>query len=300
MYDLSICIVNHRTPELTRNCLQSIVDTKGDLALEAFLVNNTVDACSIDGINLPVIFIQNKKPLGFAANQNQMLQRSASRYVLPLNSDTIIHPNALQALIQFMDTHPRCGIAGPRLEYADGRLQHSCLTFPTFISQLLEASGRWQHFKGNRLVARYQKLCDPHDQDMPVDWLYGACLITRREVLDQAGMYDDELFEDMYGEDVEWMWRIHKAGWEVWFTPSATVTHLENQSPLSNRAFALYRGARKFYRKHYSRRQQWGVRMGIVLGLLPKRFLLHDATRRRQVGQIINACLFYWDDDTAW
>ncbi len=186
--DLSICIVNHRTPELTRACLLSIANARGNLALEVFLVNNTADTCPVVDIALPITFIQNEKPLGFAANQNQMIQMSAGRYVMSLNSDTIVHPGAIKALVQFMDQHPRCGIAGPRLEYADGKLQPSGLTFPNFFTQLLEASGRWQHFKGSRVVGRHQKLCDPHDRDMQVDWLYGACLIVRQEVLEQVGL----------------------------------------------------------------------------------------------------------------
>jgi GT2 family glycosyltransferase len=231
-----------------------------------------------------------------------MLKRSVGRYAMPLNSDTILHPNALQALIHFMDAHPRCGVAGPRLEYADGRLQASSLTFPNFFSQLLEASGRWQHFKGSRLVARYQKLCDPHDRNMQVDWLYGACLIVRRQVLEQVGLYDDVLFSDMYGEDVEWMWRIHKAGWEVWFTPSARVTHLENQSPMPDRLYMMYRGARKFYRKQYDARQQRGVRYGVALGLLPKWIFTRDSARRHQLWRVIHgySSASHWSDDLVW
>lgn len=301
-FGLSICIVNHRTPELTRACLQSIAATKGSLALEVFLTNNTSDPCPFDDIDLPIVFIQNEKPLGFAANQNAMMRRSVGRYIMPLNSDTIIHTNALHSLIHFMDQHPRCGIAGPRLEYADGRLQPSSLTFPNFFSQLLEASGRWQHFKGSRLVGRFQKLCDPHDRDMPVDWLYGACLIVRRELMDKVGAYDDLLFTDMYGEDVEWMWRVHKAGWEIWFTPTATVTHLENQSPLHDRAYLMYRGARKFYRKHYDSSQQWGVRIGVALGILPKWILSRDKAKRHQMWRVIHGYLStsLWGDEHAW
>jgi len=300
--DLSICIVNHRTSELTRNCLRSIAGTKDGLTIETFLVNNTPDPCPINDIDLPITFIQNERPLGFAANQNVMLRRSAGRYVMPLNSDTVIHPHALQALVDFMDRRPRCGVAGPRLEYSDGRLQPSGLTFPNFFSQLLEASGRWQHFKGSRLMGRFQKLCDPHDRDMPVDWLYGACMIVRPEILAQAGLFDEALFDDMYGEDVDWMWRIHQAGWEIWFTPTATVTHLENQSPLTSRLYMIYRGARRFYRKQYSRSRQLGVRLGTAFGLLPKWLFVRNEAVRQQLGCVIQGYLSNskWDDEASW
>ncbi|HQY26028.1 MAG TPA: glycosyltransferase, partial [Thermoflexales bacterium] len=181
--DLSICIINHETPELTRNCLRSIVVTRDNLSLEVLVVNNTPDD---DGnfarlmTEFPgAIVIQNTAAKFFAANQNQMLKAAAGRYLLPLNSDTVVQTGALRTLVHFMDSNPSCGIAGPRLINADGSLQRSCHSFPGFLSTLVEMSGAWRILANNQIAGRLSQICLRHDEIAEVDWLTGACLIVR-------------------------------------------------------------------------------------------------------------------------
>jgi len=270
--DLSICIINHKTPALTRQCLQSIADTAGDLAIEVLVVNNTADVCDVAGIRRPggrpleVAFIQNAAPLGFSANQNQMLRRATGRYLMPLNSDIVIHPGALQDLVAFMDAHPRCGLAGPKLLHGDGSLQRSCRTFPTGMTCLLETSGLWRLVQNNRCIARRYALADPHDRPREVDWLSGACLIARAEVFGDLGGYDEALLP-MYAEDLDWCWRIRREGWEVRFDPAAVMTHLENATPMDDRAVIMQRATYDFVRARYPT-SRWGeIRVGTALGL---------------------------------
>lgn len=290
--ELSICIINHRTPALTRQCLQSIADTAGELAIEVMVVNNTADACDVtnirrpDGAPLEVAFLQNAAPLGFSANQNQMLRRANGRYLMPLNSDTIVNPGALRELIRFMDAHPKCGVAGPKLVRRDGALQPSGRNYPDAINGFLEASSLWQLFRASRLVGRWYYLCHPHDEMLSVDWLSGACLITRHEVIRGVGPYDEVRFSGMYGEDLEWCWRIKRAGWEVWCNPSAVVIHLENQSPMSDRVYALYRGLFRFVGANYSPLGRCTLKAG-VLGGLALRWLFADRYNRERYRRLI-------------
>jgi hypothetical protein len=283
--DLSICIINHRTPELTRECLRSIADTASGLTLEVFVVNNTGDPLTLEPLRfgrtqVGIVLIQNEQPLGFAANQNQMLARAQGRYWLPLNSDTIVQPGALQELVRFMDANPRCGIAGPKLVHADGSLQPSARNFPTPLTHFLEASGLWQLLRRSRWVGQHYLLCNPHDQVMPADWLTGACLIVRAEAARQVGCYDARLFPGMYGEDMEWCWRMRQCGWEVTFDPDAVVTHLESQSPMGDRAVEMYAGFYRFCAQAYSPLKRHAIRAATVLALFPRWLLARDANGR--------------------
>lgn len=251
--DLSICIVNHRTPELLRACLRAIFATAGDLPIEVLALNNTPDddgAFAAAMADFPAAQrFQNDAPRGFAPNQNTLLRRAGGRYLMPLNSDTEVHTGALRELVHFMDANPGVGLAGPKLVYADGRLQPSCRSFPGLAPTVLEVTGLWRLFRGNAWVGRRVLLCNPHTRVVDADWLTGACYIVRRAAAEQVGLYDDALFTTMYGEDVEWCWRMRQAGWRVTFVPAAVVTHLESRSESPDRLFAMYEGSVKFMNK---------------------------------------------------
>ena len=289
--DLTLYIINHKTPELTRQCLQSIADTVGDLTVEVMVVNNTADACDVSGIRGPegaplaVAFIQNTAPLGFSANQNQMLRRANGRYLMPLNSDIVVHPGALKALLAFMDAHPRCGLAGPKLLHGDGGLQRSCRTFPTGMTCLLETSGLWRLIQNNRWIGQAYALVDRHDRTRLVDWLSGACLIARAEAYRDVGGYDEALLP-MYAEDLDWCWRMRRGGWEVWFDPAPVMTHLENATPMDDRAVVMQRATYDFVRARYPASRWRGIWAGTALGLafrwiLSRRPQQRAALRRR-------------------
>jgi N-acetylglucosaminyl-diphospho-decaprenol L-rhamnosyltransferase len=289
--ELSLCIVNHRTPDLLRQCLDSVTRTASDCALEVFVVNNTLDdAAEVREIveRLPGgRFIQNPAPLGFAANQNQMLRQAGGCYLVSLNSDTVLQPGALQELRAFMQAHPRAGIAGPKLLRPGGGLQPSGRNFPTALTHYLEASGLWRLLRGQRWVGRWYTLCHPHDRAMRVDWLTGACLMVRAEAARRAGFYDAELFPGLYGEDLEWCWRMRQAGWQVWFDPNAVVQHLENQSPMDSRTLQMYHGFYAFCGRYYSAVQCRRIRAATFAALLPRWLLAGGPRSRATYSQLI-------------
>jgi GT2 family glycosyltransferase len=289
--ELSVCIVNHRTPELLSQCLDSIRRTAPELALEIFVVNNTAeDAAQVRALVDPMPggrLIQNQVPQGFAANQNQMLRQAGGCYLVPLNSDTVVQPGALQELCAFMEAHPKAGMAGPRLVHLGGQLQPSGRNFPNPLTHFLEASGLWRLFRGSRLVGRWYTLCHPHDQVLSVDWLSGACLIVRAEAARQVGFYDPDLFPGLYGEDLEWCWRMRHAGWEVLFDPKAVVMHRENQSPLDDRLLQMYRGFYAFCGRYYTPFQRACIRAATVAGLLPKWLLARTPEARAIYRQVM-------------
>jgi GT2 family glycosyltransferase len=272
--DLSLCIINHRTPGLLARCLRSIAVSEAAGALEVLVVNNTGD--NADEIAEMVhrfpsgLFIQNRQPLGFAANQNQMLRRARGRYWMPLNSDAEVTPGALSELIHFMDTHPDCALAGPRLVYPDGRLQPSMRNFPSALTHFLEASGLWRVAPRSEKIGRHYALLSPHKRVQAVDWLTGACLIVRPVAAERVGLYDEVNFPGMYGEDLEWCWRMRQAGWRIYLDPAAVIIHDESASPLDERTVRMFEGFYTFCRLHYSRRQCRAIRAATIAALAPR------------------------------
>ncbi len=253
--DLSITIVNHNNRELLDKCLASVFAGTRGIAFEVLVVDNASDdgSAALVREKYPRGFlIENSEPMGFAANQNQMLRRAKGEFVALLNNDTEVKPGALESLVAFMRAHPRAGLAGPRLLNPDGSLQQSCYRAPTpgvllydafFISSLFPRSVR---FGGYKLWG--------HDAAREVPSIGGACMMARAEAMREVGLLDERFF--MYFEDHDWCLRFRRAGWQVFFTPDAQVVHHGGGSEgrLGHDAFdAFYRGMNLFFEKHYGR-----------------------------------------------
>jgi GT2 family glycosyltransferase len=289
--DLSICIVNHQTPELVASCLESIRRTRDPVTLELLVLDNTgEDVAALAQALAPFPqhrLLQNDRPLGFAANQNRLLRCATGRYWMALNSDTELTPGALAELIRFMDAQPHCAMAGPRLLHPDGSLQPSMRDFPTPLTHFLEASGLWRLLPSTGWVGRRLALRAAHDEVRTVDWLTGACLIVRPQAVQEAGLYDEVNFAGMYGEDLEWCWRLRQAGWEIYFDPAAVVVHTESASPLGDRAVRMFEGFYTFCQLHYPQPQQIAIRAATVAALAPRWLFTLDSKRRRRYAQLM-------------
>ncbi len=195
-----------------------------------------------------VRLLQNSHNPGFAAANNQAIAESSGRYVLLLNPDTLVQPDALGALVTFLDNHPAAGAAGSMLLNPDGTLQPSCHPAPTLSREM------WRLFHMDALfpLALYPMESWPVDQPRPVDTVQGASLIVRRAVIDQVGVLDDGYF--MYSEEVDWCRRIRQAGWQIYWVPQSRVVHFGGQSTRQVAAamfLQLYRAKLHYFRKHY-------------------------------------------------
>jgi GT2 family glycosyltransferase len=193
-----------------------------------------------------VQLIENEKNLGFATANNRAIQESKGRYAALLNPDTEVRLGALGALVDFMDAHPRAGACGARLLNSDGSLQPSCHPMLT--------PGRefWRLMFLERLWPRATYPMQRWDTETPreVEVIKGACLLLRREALDEVGLLDESYF--MYSEEVDLCYRLAQAGWELWWVPGAEVVHHEAQSTrqVAERMYVeLYRSKVHFYRK---------------------------------------------------
>ena len=243
MVDLSVVIVSWNVRELLRRCLQSVVyspqssvlsrtqDDDQGLRTEIIVVDNASSDGSVEMLRAEfpnVRLIANERNLGFTRGNNQGLALSRGRYVLFLNPDTEVVGDALATMVHYMDDHPDVGALGPLLRYPDGSVQSSRRRFPTLGTALFESTLLELWWPGNPWARRYRMADWPDDVEQEVDWVVGACLLARREVLDQVGGFDEGFF--MYSEEMDLCRRIKAAGWRVVYLPSAQVIHHEGKS----------------------------------------------------------------------
>jgi GT2 family glycosyltransferase len=219
--ELSVILVNWNTARLTCDCVASVFAAADSVDLEIILVDNASTDGSVDLMRRrhpSVRIIENGDNRGFAAANNQGMAAAGGRYLLLLNSDTIVLRDALRKTLDFADAHPDAGIVGCRLLNPDGSLQRSCFQYPSISNLLLSA------FYLNKLFPRSRFFGKPRD----VESVMGAFMLVRRNAYSAFGGMDEDYF--MYGEETDWCRRCTRAGWRVMFTPDGCVTHFGGQS----------------------------------------------------------------------
>ena len=256
MKDLSIIIVNWNTSGLLVRCLQAVYDTIGDLDNEVIVVDNasTDDSATAVCQAFPQVrLIRNEQNIGFSQANNQAIRLAEGRYYLLLNTDAFVNEGALQTLVKFMDEYPDNGAAGCRLYYEDGSLQRSATSFPTLATELWQALWLDRLFPRHPVFGKYWMTYWDFNDVREVDSVIGACMILRREAIDEVGLFDENYF--MYSEEVDLCYRLKQAGWKVRFTPRATGTHIwggTSRRIQGEKTFLrLYESRTRFFRKHY-------------------------------------------------
>ncbi|MCA1293910.1 glycosyltransferase family 2 protein [Paenibacillus sp. alder61] len=270
--DLSIVIVNYNTCRLTLDCLQSVYASETGYRFEVIVVDNHSHDDSVEQIReqFPqVTLIVNEKNTGFSYANNQAMKVSGGRYVLLLNSDTIIQKDTLQIMLEFMDGHPEVGASGCKVILPDGSLDKACKRgFPTPSASFYYAFGFSKWFPDNPRFNQYQLgYLDP-DQEYPIDCLVGAFMMVRQETIEQVGMLDEDFF--MYAEDTDWCYRIKEAGWVNYYYPRTTIVHYKGGSaprrPLKI-IYEFHRSMVLFYNKHYRKKYNPLVSAVIYAGI---------------------------------
>jgi N-acetylglucosaminyl-diphospho-decaprenol L-rhamnosyltransferase len=220
---------------------------------EIVLVANTPD--SVGTVPDDVEVLVNATPLGFAANVNRGVAVTDSEYVLTVNPDAVPRDGAVAALREFVDAHPRCGVAGPRMVYPDGTLQPSRRRFPTVLGTIVRRTPIRRVFDPYKLQRRHYNLGDDPPEPVRADWMLGGFLLIRRVMLDELGGLDEGF--RLYGEDIDLCYRAAKAGWETWYVPQAVVEHgheaVTDRTLLTRRTLWHWRGIFRFVRKHPER-----------------------------------------------
>ena len=271
MLDLSVVIVNWNVRELLRRCLRSVLASGrlGGLAMEVIVVDNASSDGSVEMVRAefpPVRLIANEENLGFTRANNQGITASRGRYVLLLNPDTEVLGDALGAMVDYMDVHPDVGALGPMLLNPDGSVQSSRRRFPTLATALLESTVfQWELSRDNRILRRYYVLDRPDDEVQEVDWVTGACILMRREAIEEVGLLDEGFF--MYSEELDWCRRARGRGWKVIYLPEAKVVHYGGKSSeqvVPFRHIQFQRSKVRYFRKHHGLLWAWILRLFLL------------------------------------
>jgi len=272
--DISIVVVNRNTRQLLMDCLASVLVGVDGLEIEMFVVDEHSSDGSADAVRtrFPAVkVIDDPSDCGFGHANNLGLRQARGRYLLTLNADTEVPPGALPRLVAWMDAHPRVGVIGPRLVKADGSLDLACRrSFPTPTSALYRYLGLARIFPKNKRFGAYNMTYLDPDVAGEMDSGTAACMLVRREATMDVGFFDEDYF--MYGEDLDWAYRLKKAGWMVYYLPEVTVLHHKGQATKQRSTrmiIEFHRAMLTFNRKHYAAQQPrpltWAVTAGVVL-----------------------------------
>ncbi|MBI5033443.1 MAG: glycosyltransferase family 2 protein [Chloroflexi bacterium] len=260
MLDLSICIPTLQAKTLLRECLQSIDAHTHTAQFEIIVVDNNSQDGTIEMLRSEfpsVCLIANASNFGFAKPVNQAIQRSQGRYVLLLNNDTLVLENALDQLIAYADAHPEIGICGPKVLNRDGSLQKQCRrSFATPWDLFCYFSGLATIFPKSSLFARYLMTYKGENEIHAADAISGSCMLIRRAVLDQIGLFDERFFA--YQEDADFCFRAKRAGWQIYYYPPAQIIHYASHggsrvNPYRS-IFEWHRSYFLYYRKNLASR----------------------------------------------
>jgi N-acetylglucosaminyl-diphospho-decaprenol L-rhamnosyltransferase len=261
-----VVIVNYRTPALVVDCLNSLSDQISQLPGSRVVVveNNSEDGSgavlretvTANGWGEWVSIIEMERNGGFAYGNNAGISVALSaspspNFFLLLNPDTVANHGALKALLNFMNNHSSAGISGGRIEDAAGAVGCSAHNFPSPVGEFVQGL---RFGPISRFLRRHVVSPPPHPCSHECDWVSGACMMIRREVVDEIGFMDEGYF--LYFEEVDYCRVARSAGWGVWYVPEARVMHLEGAATqfadkTRRRPSYWYESRRRYFVKHY-------------------------------------------------
>ena len=249
MVDISFIIVNWNTRDILMDCLNSIYKTVTDIDREIYVVDNN----STDGSQAAVKkgfpdvrLIENETNTGFAHANNQALSIMKGKFAILLNSDAVLKENAIRKLLTFMTSTPCAGIAGVQLLNEDGSRQNSIDNFPSMETEIFNKSILRLFFPG-----KYPSKNRVYQNPIEVDSVIGACMIVRKEAIEEVGVFDEDYF--IFLEETDWCFRMYKKGWKVYHVPDAEVFHLSGYSKKKTpwrSQIEYYKSLYKFFRKN--------------------------------------------------
>jgi GT2 family glycosyltransferase len=284
--DLSIIIVSYNTKEFLKACIESIYKTTKNIKFEIIVVDNAstddsvAETLKLKTENLKII--ENKENLGFSKANNIGVKQANGRYILFLNSDTVVYENTLGGMVKFMDEHVDVGAATCKLIMPNGQIDDaSHRGFPTPWNAFSHFSGLSKLFGKTRLFGGYNLGFKDFSKTHEIDALAGAFMLVRRKAGVDANWWDEDYF--FYGEDIEFCYMLKQAGWKIFYVPEFSVLHYKGVSgglkkvskdittaskETKQRATkARFNAMRLFYKKHYEQKYPWFVTRLVYLGI---------------------------------
>lgn len=255
MVDVSVIIVSWNVKDWLRICLQSLRRHTRQTTYEVFVVDNGSQDGSAEMVETEfpdVHLLRNEANVGFARASNQAIIDSQGKYIVLLNPDTFVRDDALSRMVGFLDDRPGIGALGCKVLTAEGEIDLRCARrFPTLQSELFELTRLSFRFPDNRLFGRYLMSYWDHGDTREVEALSGACMMVRRQAVEEVGLLDETFF--LYGEDIDWCYRLKRAGWAIVYYSEAEIVHIGGQSSQQVKeemGVERFRSGYRFFRKH--------------------------------------------------
>ncbi len=285
MHDLGIVIVNWNTCAFLERCLTTLFASQGAFTYRVVIVDNASNDDSVRMVRerfSQAELVVNATNLGYPRANNiglrllgyhakNKIDAAAPRYALLLNPDTELPPDALYRMVQFMDSRPDVGVAGPKLILEDGSLDKACRRgFPTPAVSFYHYSGLAKLFPKSERFGRYNMTFADPNQELEVDSVVGAYMQVRCDAIRDVGLLDENFF--MYAEDIDWAYRIKQAGWKVWYYAPVEVKHIKRAASKQNpkAQFEFWRAMLIFYRKHFQKTTPSWMHLLVLSALLLK------------------------------
>ena len=272
MVEISVIVVSYNVKPFLEQALHSVSKALRGISSEVFVVDNG----SGDGSGLlvrerfpGVHLIQNEENVGFARANNQALRRTKGKAVCLVNPDTLVREDTFRVCLDYLDSHPDVGAVGCKILNPGGTLQLSCRrSFPTPWVAFTKVAGLSALFPKSRLFGRYNVTYLDPDETAEVEALSGSFMMVRKQVVDEVGLLDEIFF--LYGEDLDWCYRIRQKGWKIVYTPKTQIIHYKGQSTREAPFDILrvfYRAMHLFVKKHFRKGwfflPQWILMLGI-------------------------------------
>lgn len=251
---LSIILVVYNTRDEIVNCLETLHRFPAPFPTEILVIDNASSDDSPEAVRemFPhVRLLVNEDNLGYSGGVNQGIRNAHGEFLLVLNPDISVHEGSLEALVRYMQAHPKIGIAGSKLLNPDGTVQLSTRRFYTFRTFLYRRTPLGKLFPKGRVLRDHLMLDWDHDDNRDVDWMIGACMLVRRRAIEEVGHMDERFF--LYFEDVDWCYRMQQHGWRVSYVADSVMSHLhrrESAGGLWNRRALMHLASMiRFYDK---------------------------------------------------
>ncbi|HYM64915.1 MAG TPA: glycosyltransferase family 2 protein [Candidatus Sulfotelmatobacter sp.] len=291
MIDLSIVIVSYNTKDFLKSCIESVYKTAKNLKIEIIVSDNNSHDGSSEMISKEfkdVILIENKENLGFSKANNVGIKKTTGRYILFLNSDTVVYEKTLEYMVNFMDKNKDAGAATCKLVMPNGKIDDaSHRGFPTPWNSITHFSGLSKIFGKTKIFGGYNLGYMDLSNTHVIDALAGAFMIVRRKAGEEVGWWDEDYF--FYGEDLDFCFMLKQKGWKVYYVPQVSILHYKGVSggikkdsqkittaSKETKKFATkwrFAAMRIFYKKHYEQKYPWIVTRLVYIGIFFKRTL---------------------------
>jgi len=277
--DLSIIIVNFETYDLTKQTIESVINHDQPFEYDIYLVDNASKDGSIERLQEDfykesqdglIKFILNNENMGFAFANNIALKKTNSKYVLLLNSDTLILDNCLEESMSYMEAFEDIGALGCKVVLPDNSLDKACRrSFPDFNVSFYRMTGLSHLFPKSKRFGRYNLTYLNENGTYEVDCIVGAFMLVRSKTIREVGLLDETFF--MYGEDIDWCYRINAAKWKIIYFGNEKIIHYKgasyNKKQKIKLTYEFYRAMYIFYNKHYKDGYPWITTAATYLGI---------------------------------